>query len=64
MSRFYEGQTITLFLKGAGVVSQEVAVIESVEDGVVRLEDSDKEFDMDGKWLGADPFFGFDFWID
>lgn len=64
MSKFTEGQEITLFVKGAGVTSEEKDIIEMIEDGVIHLEDSDKTFDLKGKCLQDDPFFGFEFWIE
>ncbi|HFJ9376510.1 MULTISPECIES: hypothetical protein [Bacillus] len=60
---FQEGQTVTLFVKGAGVVSREKREIESIQDEIINLVDSNKEFSLDGKCLTKDEFFGFEFWI-
>ncbi|MBL4968913.1 hypothetical protein [Bacillus halotolerans] len=63
--KFKEGQQVIMHVNGAGVVSKERhRVLEVDEKGIVSLEDSDKEFDLDGKWLGVDNFFGFNFWIE
>ncbi|TWG61306.1 hypothetical protein [Bacillus subtilis] len=63
--KFKEGQQVIMHVNGAGVVSEERhRVLEVDEKGIVSLEDSDKEFDLDGKWLGVDNFFGFNFWIE
>lgn len=61
---FQVGQKVNMFVKGAGVTSKEEHVIEDIADGVITLEDSDKEFNLDGKWLDVDSFFGFEFWIE
>ncbi|MCY8997934.1 hypothetical protein P9266_18940 [Bacillus subtilis] len=61
---FKVGQEVIMFVKGAGTVSEERYTVEEVNnDGVVKVDDCDKEFGLDGKWLGIDTFFGFDFWI-
>lgn len=65
MSRFYPGRAVTLYVKGAGVVSEEIHEVESVGSGIVKLVNSDREYDATtGKWLGEDDLFGFDFWIE
>lgn len=58
---FTKGQEVTLFVKGAGEVSEEPTTIDNIADGVVYA--ADREFDLNGKWLGKDTMFGFDFWI-
>lgn len=59
---FNEGQEVTLFVKGAGVITEEKATIDRIEDGVVFA--ADRKFGLDGKWLEEDTMFGFDFWIE
>lgn len=59
--KFIEGQEVTLFVKGAGVVTEEKTTIERIADGVIFT--ADRKFGMDGKWLEKDNMFGFDFWI-
>jgi hypothetical protein len=64
MTKFEAGQEVTLFVKGAGVVSEETHVVDYVdEEGYVYLVDSDRQYDANGKWTDKDTLFGFDFWI-
>lgn len=53
-----------MFVKGAGVTSKEEHEIDDIVDGVITLVESDRKFDLNGKWLGKDDFFGFQFWIE
>ncbi|MCY7759984.1 hypothetical protein [Bacillus inaquosorum] len=63
--KFKEGQQVIMHVSGAGVVSEERhRVVEVDEKGIVRLEDSEKEFNLDGKWLDVDDIFGFNFRIE
>lgn len=64
MSGFVQGQEVTLFVKGAGTISKEQHVIEEIENGVITLEEIEKRFDENGKWLETDPIFNFNFWIE
>lgn len=60
---FKVGQEVIMFVQGAGTISEEPYTVEEVENGVVKVDDCDKEFGLDGKWLGTDTFFGFNFCI-
>ncbi|MGA4713063.1 hypothetical protein [Bacillus safensis] len=61
---FKVGQEVIMFVEGAGTRSEELYTVEEVDNGVVKVDDCDKEFGLDGKWLGVDTFFGFNFWIE
>lgn len=64
MKEFKVGQNVTMSVKGAGVTSKEEHEIDDIVDGVITLVDSEKEFDLNGKWLGKDDLFGFKFSIE
>ncbi|WP_024428275.1 hypothetical protein [Bacillus safensis] len=66
MSKLFDfnvGQEVIMFVQGAGTIAEELHTVEEVNNGVVKVDDCAKEFGLDGKWLGIDTFFGFNFWI-
>jgi hypothetical protein len=66
MAKVYEfaaGQEVTMSVRGAGVTSYEDWTVESVEDGVVYLDGSDRRFGLDGKEIDSTDMFGFTFSI-
>lgn len=64
MKKLEKDQKVTMFVKGAGVVSKEAHQIADIQDGVITLVKSEKKFDLNGKCLDVDNFFGFEFSIE
>jgi hypothetical protein len=59
------GDKVTMLVHGVGVTSKERRTIEDIEEGVVSLENTPKQFDVTGKHINPEKYdLGFKFELE
>jgi hypothetical protein len=61
---FKVGQQVTMFIKRSGLVSKQQHVVDEIVDEIVRLEDTIREFNLNGEWIDFANVVGSEYWIE
>ena len=61
---FEVGQKVTMYIKRAGLISKQQHVIDEIVDEIVRLEDTIREFNLNGEWIDFENTIGSSYWIE